>query len=103
MSGIYDILDINMSDSKIGARKGKSVRKHIFIINGVIHEVLANKKASPINIEVLDFKQCFDSLSLEECMNDLFEAGIYDDNLALIYEENKGINVASKTPNGLTA
>ena len=84
----YDIIDINMSDSNIGARKGKSVRNHIFIINGVIHEVLSNKKAHPIDIEVLDFKQCFDSLWLEECMNDLFEAGIDDDNLALIYEAN---------------
>ena len=92
-----------MSDSNIGARKGKSVRNHIFIINGVIHEVLANKKANPIDIEVLDLKQCFDSLWLEECMNDLFEAGIDDDNLALIYEANKSINVAIKTPNGLTA
>ena len=47
--------------------------------------------------------KCFDSLWLEECMNDLFEAGIDDDNLALIYEANKSINVAIKTPNGLTA
>ena len=50
--------------------------------------LLAKKKANPIDIEVLDFKLCFDSLWLEECMNDLFEAGIDDDNLALIYEAN---------------
>ena len=36
-------------------------------------------------------------------MNDLFEAGIDDENLALIYEANKSINVAIKTPSGLTA
>ena len=36
-------------------------------------------------------------------MNDLYEAGIDDDNLALVYEANKSINVAVKTPNGLTA
>ena len=99
----YDILEQNMSDSNIGARKGKSVRNHIFIVNGVIHDVLANKKANPIDNEVLDYKQCFDSLWLEECMNDLFEGGIDDDNLALIYEANRNINVAVNTPNGLTA
>ena len=91
-----------MSESNIGARKGKSVRNHIFILNGVIHEVLANKNAKPIDVEVLDFKQCFDSLWLEECNYDLFEAGIDDDNLALLYEANKNVNMAVKTPNGLT-
>ena len=98
----YDILEMNMSDSNIGARKGKSVRNHIFILNGVIHDVLVNKNRKPIDMEVLDFKQCFDSLWLEECMNDLFEAGIDDDNLALLYEANRNINMAVKTPNGLT-
>ena len=91
-----------MSDSNIRARKGKSVRKHIFIVNGVIHDVLANKKATPLDVEVVDFKQCFDTLWLEECMNDLFEAGIDDDNLAMIYEASRKINVSVSTPNGLT-
>ena len=35
-------------------------------------------------------------------MNDLFEAGVIDDNLAILYETNKEINVAVNTPNGLT-
>ena len=99
----YDILDINMSDSNIGARKAKSVRNHIFVLNGIIHDILANKNAKPVDIEVLDYKQCFDSLWLEECMNDLFETGIDDDNLALVYEANRKINMAVNTPNGITA
>ena len=97
----YDSIEMNISDSNIGARKGKSVRNHIFIINGVIHDVLNNKKAKPIDMEVLDFKQCFYSLWLKECMNDLFEAGRDDDNLALIYKANRSINVVIKTPNML--
>ena len=99
----YDFLELNMSDSNIGARKGKSVRNHLFILNGIIHDVLSNKNAKPIDILVSDFRQCFDSLWLEECMNDLYEAGIDDDNLPLIYEANRNINVAVKTPNGLTS
>jgi hypothetical protein len=39
---------------------------------------------------------------LEETMNDMFEAGVDDDHLALIYEANKEVQVAVKTPNGLT-
>ena len=99
----YDIVDMNMSDSNIGARRGKSVRNHIFMVNGVIHDVLAKKNANPIDVEVVDFRQCFDTLWLEECMNDLFEAGIDDDNLALIYEANRNVNVAINTPSGLTS
>ena len=35
-------------------------------------------------------------------MNDLFEAGLTDDHLALLYEANKVVNVAVMTPAGLT-
>ena len=38
----------------------------------------------------------------KETMNDLFEAGVNDDNLAVIYEANREVKVAIKTPHGLT-
>ena len=71
------------------------------VLNSVINDVLQNKK-KPIDIEILDNKQCFDSMWMEECLNDFWEAGIQDDHLALIYEINKNIDVAVKTPFGLT-
>ena len=72
------------------------------MVNGVIHDVLSSKKKKPIDIQIMDYKQCFDSMCLEETMNDLFEAGVTDDHLALLYEANKVVNVAVKTPAGLT-
>ena len=39
---------------------------------------------------------------MDECINDLYDAGIDDDKLALIYEANKVNNVAVKTPFGLS-
>ena len=39
---------------------------------------------------------------LEETLNDLYEAGVTDDTLAVLYEANKEVNVAVNTPNGLT-
>ena len=45
----------------------------------------------------------FDALWLDECINDLFDAGVKDDELALIYEANKVNKVAVKTPFGLTS
>ena len=71
-----------MSDSNVGARKCKNIRNHIFVLNGVINEAVNNKKLS-VDLQILDYKQCFDSMWMDECINDLWEAGIVDDKLAL--------------------
>ena len=57
-----------------------------------MNDVLQNKKKA-IDIEILDYKQCFDSMWMKECLNDLWEAGILDDHLAQNNEINK-----KKTP-----
>ena len=90
-----------MSDSNIGARKRKNIRNHIFILNGIINETLNNKKKA-IDIVILDYKQCFDGMWLEDCLNDLYEAGVQNPNLALIYEANRKNKVAVKTPSGIS-
>ena len=97
----YDIDEKNMSDSNVGARKNKNVRNHLFVINGVINDVI-NRKEESVDIQILDYKQCFDSLWLEESINDLWEAGLNDDKLALIAEANENVKVAIKTPFGMT-
>ena len=97
----YEIVDQNMSDSNVGARKRKNIRNHVFILNGIINEA-TKKKSEPVDIVVVDYEQCFDSLWLAECINDLFDAGIKDDKLALIHKMNSVNQVAVKTPFGLT-
>ena len=98
----YSIIDQSMSDSNIGARKQKNIRNHIFVVNSVLHDVLKNKSKKPIDLMVLDYKQMFDSECLYECMNDLYEAGVKDDLLPLIYEANRTSYVAVQTPHGLS-
>ena len=44
----------------------------------------------------------FDSEELSTCINAMFEAGIQDDMLALIFEANKITKFAVKTPSGVT-
>ena len=100
-SDIYDTLDENMSDSNVGGRKKKSIRNHVFIINGIINNVV-NGNAEPIDVEIVDYRQCFDSMWLSESLNDLYESGIQDDNLALINAANPKNYVAVQTPAGLT-
>jgi hypothetical protein len=41
-------------------------------------------------------------LWLEECLNDLYSAGLQDDKFQLLYNVNSSVNVAVKTPVGKT-
>ena len=98
----YETLDKSISDSQVGGRKGKSVRNHIWILNGVICDVLSKKKNTPVDLQIFDYKQCFDTLWIEECMNDVYVGGLRDDKFALLYNVNKIVKVAVKTPVGKT-
>ena len=96
----YENIDKKMSDSNVGGRKRRNIRNHIFIVNGIINEAI--RKKSNIDIEILDFKQCFDSMWLDETINDLYDTGLKNDNLNMIYKLNEKNKVAVVTPHGVT-
>ena len=98
----YEEIDKNISDAQMGARKGKGCKSNIWIINGIIHETLFNKKKKPVVLQIYDYAQMFDSINLEEALNDIFDYGLNDDNLSLLYKANNEVNMAIKTPGGLT-
>ena len=74
-----------------------NIRNHIFVINGIINSVLQDKSKA-VDIQILDYKQCFDSMWLEDTLNDLYDAGVQDDTLAVLHEANRNVKVAIKTP-----
>ena len=98
----YHIIDENMSESNIGSRKNRSCIDHIFVINSIIHEKLKSVKNKSLLIQICDFQQMFDGMSLQESVMNLFDSGVDDDHLTLIHEANKDIIIKVKTPNGLT-
>ena len=53
-------------------------------------------------IHIYDYKQCFDSLGLEESLNDFFDGGLRNDKLSLLYNINRNVKVVVKTPTGKT-
>ena len=55
-----------------------------------------------MDIQIYDYKQCFDSLWLEECLNDMYSGGLQDDKLNLLYTANNLVNIAVRTPVGKT-
>ena len=98
----YKKLDSYMTDSNIGGRAGRRIQDHLFIVNGILFDNASSKKKKPISICIYDCRQCFDSMWQEEVVNDLFDAGVKNDKLALLHKVNQVNNVAVKTPNGLS-
>ena len=98
----YPIIDKNMSDCQMGARKLKGCKNNIFIVNGIIHEVMKSKRMKPVLLQIYDYAQMFDSIELKQAISDMFDAGVTDDNLALIYKANEEVNMAVNTPGGLS-
>ena len=96
----YNVIDSNLTDSNCGSRKGKNIRNNSFIVNAVINE--ANRSNKNLNIQIYDYKECFDSLDVTTCLNDLFNVGVTSDHLNLIKECDARSDIAVKTPVGLT-
>ena len=98
----YEEIDSKMSDSQMGARKNKGSRNNIFIINGIIHDVMSSRKKSPVMLQIYDYKQMFDAINLEQAISDIYDVGLNDDNLNLIYKANSDVRMSVNTPDGLT-
>ena len=91
-----------MCDSQIGSRKNMNIINHIWVVNSIICDVNSKKNNNPIDIQIYDYKQCFDSLWLDECLNDMYTGGFKDDKLSLLYSANKLVKIAIRTPVGKT-
>ena len=95
----YEIINSHMSDSNVGGRRNIN---HIFVINGIIQETLSSKNNRPVTLQIYDYKQMFDSMNLEESLSDLFDSGMKDNTLALLYDANRNVRVKVKTSHGFT-
>ena len=100
----YEQIDENMSDSNVGARRNRNIKDHLIVIYGVINSVIKGNDEC-IDIQIYDLKQAFDSLWLEDCLNDIYDKLPMEnrnDKLALIHESNQVNKVAVRTAAGLT-
>ena len=97
----YSNIDSHLTDSNVGARKGRNIRDNIFVLNAVTNSVIKGEEEA-VDIQVFDREKCFDTLWVQECINDLFEAGLYNDKLSLLYLENQNAKCAIKSDNGLS-
>ena len=97
----YHVIDENLTDGNVGARKSRNIRDNIFVLGAVTNSVV-NGNENPIQIQIQDAVKCFDKLWLEETTNALYEAGLQTDMLNLLYLENRRSKVAIKINGNLT-
>ena len=94
------ILSGNMTQFQNGGIIGKEVVDNLFIVRGIInHATYLNKE---LWLTFYDIEKCFDSLWLEDCINSLWENGVRDDMLLIIYMMNRHAQITIKTPFGDT-
>ena len=79
-----------------------NVRNHVWVLNGVIQDVLKRKGSESIDVQILDIAQCFDALWPEECLSDLYQYGIQDHTIRLLYDGSLSTQIAIRTPVGIT-
>jgi hypothetical protein len=94
----YQIIDQQMSSSNIGGRRNRNIRDHLFVINGIINDAIQNNES--IDIQIMDVAKCFDKMNYTETANDLYEAGVRDDQFVTVANSNKKCQVSVKVPGG---
>ena len=90
-----------MSDSNAGARKKRSCRNHSFIVNGILYDK-KEKKRDDIDILIYDVAKCFDEVWPDDTINVLYDLGVRNQNLCLLYEGMKKSYILIKSPSGET-
>jgi hypothetical protein len=80
----YENIDANLTDSNVGARRSRNIRDNIFVLNAILNSKRGTSKEG-IDIQVYDVEQCFDSLWLHEVILSLYEAGLKNDKLPLLF------------------
>ena len=83
---------------QVGAQSGRNIRDNNLIVHAVCHEARSNGR--DIDIALYDVAQCFDSLWLEETINDLYDSGIQNRNLNLIHLGNDNCAMAIRNNHG---
>ena len=97
----YQTMDDNLTDSNVGARKNRNIRDNIFVINAISNNIV-KRKLKDTDVQIVDVEKCFDKLWASECYNDIFENGLKNYKLSLLYKVNKIAKVAVKTSTGIT-
>ena len=57
----YDVIDSSMSCSNIGARKNRSIRDPIVVVNSIFNDVNQNKRNQGVDCKIYDISKYFET------------------------------------------
>ena len=63
---------------------------------------MTSRNTEPVVVQFYDYSQMFDSINLQDAISDIYDTGLDNDTLDLIYKSNSEVSMAVKTPHGLT-
>ena len=89
-------IDSSLTDSNVGARKHRNIRDNIFVMNAIKNSLTKQNKEA-YDFQIYDIEKCFDKLWLQEVINCLYENGLRNDKLPLLFLENLNAQVAVKS------
>ena len=72
------------------------------MINAIINS-LKKKPQEALDFQVYDVEKCFDALWRHEVINCLYEAGLQNDKLPLLFLENNNAQIAVKTNGNISS
>ena len=97
---IIPCIELYYSKFQAGGKQNRSTVDNLFLLTAVIDH--AAYRNSSIILTLYDFKTCFDSLWLEDCLNVLWDARIQNELFSIIYQLNKTCCITAQTPFGPT-
>ena len=90
----------NMTPFQCGGVQNRGICDNLFIVNTTIEEFKWRKE----NLYILfaDLEKCFDKLWLKDCIFEIVEAGMPEEEAMYVYNMNKNIKIKVDTPVGKT-
>ena len=88
-------INAHMGQFQVGNQSGRGIRDHAFILHAAVHE--AKSRNIEVDLMFTDIKQCFDSVWLDDAINDLYHSGITSRNLNLLNEGNRSTSMCVET------
>ena len=99
---IYNDIQLpHCTDSNVGARKQRCIWDNLLALNAIYHFVIRGNEESCEPGEY-DSEKCFDSLWMQDCINNFYDAGCNDDHLVLFHLMTNNTSFEIKTSQGIT-
>ena len=69
-----------------------------YTLNCIMSDVTSSIKKTPVDLNIMDFKQMFDNEELPSLLSAFYDFSVKNDMLGLLYQANQNVTFAVKPP-----